>query len=145
MANDITQFFLQVKDTQNVTIVIYSEFGRTNAVNGTDGTDHGQGGGMFVLSSNPNLQSTWTGGVYGNMQPSEERDNWLSVGIDYRSVYGKILSKLYSTPEQGFFKKYAGNLDMDLSQTPNSLSLLRTEYKAHSNTQVRAMVRYGVE
>lgn len=42
MAN-ATAFFNSVKDTQNITIVIYSEFGRTIRVNGDLGTDHGQG------------------------------------------------------------------------------------------------------
>lgn len=37
-----TAFFNAVKDTQNITIVIYSEFGRTIRVNGDLGTDHGQ-------------------------------------------------------------------------------------------------------
>ena len=44
LAQTVTDFFLQVKDTEKVTIVIYSEFGRTNAMNGTMGTDHGEGG-----------------------------------------------------------------------------------------------------
>lgn len=35
-----TAFFNSVKDTQNITIVIYSEFGRTIRVNGDLGTDH---------------------------------------------------------------------------------------------------------
>jgi uncharacterized protein (DUF1501 family) len=39
----VTEFFNQVKDTQDVTILIFSEFGRTNRANGDLGTDHGQG------------------------------------------------------------------------------------------------------
>jgi uncharacterized protein (DUF1501 family) len=57
LAQTVTDFFNQVKDTSKVTIVIYSEFGRTSTVNGTLGTDHGQGGGIFVVSNDTNVQS----------------------------------------------------------------------------------------
>lgn len=41
MSSAITTFFNEVKDTQDVTIVVFSEFGRTNKTNGDLGTDHG--------------------------------------------------------------------------------------------------------
>lgn len=94
MAN-ATAFFNAVKATQNVTIVIYSEFGRTTRVNGDLGTDHGQGGGMFVISNNPTLQSNLPAKIYGSMDLLHEKNDWLGVGIDYRSVYGKIYNALY--------------------------------------------------
>lgn len=53
----MTTFFNAIKDTQDITIVIFSEFGRTNFTNGDLGTDHGDGGGMYVLTSNPKLRS----------------------------------------------------------------------------------------
>ncbi len=60
-------------------------------MNGTAGTDHGQGGGIFVISNDPNIQSSMTGSFYGNSNIQKEKNNWLSPGIDYRSVYGKVL------------------------------------------------------
>lgn len=37
------------EDWQRTTVVVATEFGRTVAINGTDGTDHGTGGVAFVL------------------------------------------------------------------------------------------------
>lgn len=57
VSSAVTTFFNAVKDTQDITIVIFSEFGRTNFTNGDLGTDHGDGGGMYVLTSNAKLRS----------------------------------------------------------------------------------------
>jgi len=75
MAYDVGKFFREIKDTHNVTIVIYSEFGRTTRVNSTAGTDHGNGGGMFVLTSNPELRSYFGSGIYGKMSQYWERSD----------------------------------------------------------------------
>jgi hypothetical protein len=72
-----TAFFNSVKATQNITIVIYSEFGRTIRVNGDLGTDHGEGGGMFVISNNPALQSNLPNKIYGGMNLLREKSDWL--------------------------------------------------------------------
>ena len=72
-----TAFFNSVKATQNITIVLYSEFGRTIRVNGDLGTDHGEGGGMFILSNNPTLQSNLPNKIYGNMDLLREKNDWL--------------------------------------------------------------------
>jgi uncharacterized protein (DUF1501 family) len=37
-------FYNRVKDKHNVTIIMYSEFGRTNKSNSSNGTDHGKAG-----------------------------------------------------------------------------------------------------
>ena len=63
----MTTFFNSVKDSQDITLVIFSEFGRTNKVNSTLGTDHGDAGGMYVITSNSTLRSLLSNGVYGNM------------------------------------------------------------------------------
>jgi uncharacterized protein (DUF1800 family) len=145
VASDVTHFFNQVKDTQNITIVIYSEFGRTTNMNGTYGTDHGQGGGMFVLTSNPDLRNTFSGSVYGNIRLGMERTPWATPGIDYRSVYGKILSTLYASPADAFFKKYSGKLEDNLSETPSKYSLLHNQYRAVSDGSLAIATKFTVE
>lgn len=95
MSTAVTNFFNEVKDTQDVTIVIFSEFGRTNKTNGDLGTDHGDGGGMYVVTSNQALRTKLQAGTYGNMSIKNAKYNSLGVGIDYRSVYGSIFNSLY--------------------------------------------------
>ncbi|WP_263417661.1 DUF1501 domain-containing protein [Terriglobus albidus] len=79
-------------DTENITLVTMSEFGRTARQNGTGGTDHGHGNVMFVLGG------TVKGGkVYGkwpgleNEQLNEGRD--LAVTTDFRRVLGEAAYK----------------------------------------------------
>jgi Protein of unknown function (DUF1501) len=100
----VTRFFNEVKDTQDVTIVIFSEFGRTIFMNGDMGTDHGNGGGMYVISSNKNLLNSLPSSTYGNMSIQNARGNYLGVGIDYRSVYSKIYNSLYGIDGPTFFQ-----------------------------------------
>jgi uncharacterized protein (DUF1501 family) len=79
-------------DSENITLVTMSEFGRTARQNGTGGTDHGHANVMFVLGG------TVKGGkVYGkwpgldNAQLNEGRD--LTVTTDFRKVLGKRLTR----------------------------------------------------
>lgn len=79
-------------DTENVTLVTMSEFGRTARQNGTGGTDHGHGNVMFVLGG-----AVKGGKVYGrwpgleNEQLNEGRD--LAVTTDFRRVLGEAAYK----------------------------------------------------
>ncbi len=79
-------------DSENITLVTMSEFGRTARQNGTGGTDHGHANVMFVLGG------TVKGGkVYGkwpgldNAQLNEGRD--LTVTTDFRRVLGEAAYK----------------------------------------------------
>jgi uncharacterized protein (DUF1501 family) len=72
-----------------VTTVVYSEFGRRVAANGSGGTDHGEAGPVLVLGSRVQ------GGFYGD-QPSLTR---LDAGdliftTDFRSVYATVLEQV---------------------------------------------------
>ena len=71
----------------NVTMLVFSEFGRRVRENG-GGTDHGAGGVAFVIG--PNVQ----GGQYGEY-PSIESDKLvegdLAPGMDFRGPYAAIL------------------------------------------------------
>lgn len=123
-----TAFFNAVKATQNVTIVIYSEFGRTTRVNGDLGTDHGQGGGMFVISNNPTLQSNLPAKVYGNMDLLHEKNDWLGVGIDYRSVYGKVYNALYGVSDSAYFTQ-TSRFEDNISAAGSKISLANRIYR----------------
>ena len=83
-------------DTENITIVTMSEFGRTARQNGTGGTDHGHANAMFVIGGNVR-----GGRVYGRWpgiapeQLNEGRD--LAVTTDFRQVLGEAAYKTLSS------------------------------------------------
>ena len=73
------------KQLQNVTIVVFSEFGRRVKDNGR-GTDHGTAAPMFIIGGNNRGQ------VIGNNPNLSNLDNGdLKHEIDFRSVYASIL------------------------------------------------------
>ncbi|MDQ1343807.1 MAG: hypothetical protein QG650_527 [Patescibacteria group bacterium] len=144
VASRLTDFFNRVKNRHDVTIVVFSEFGRTVAVNGDVGTDHGEGGGMFVLSNNSSLHSSLQEKAYGNLSFKDAKNNWLGVGIDYRSVYGKIYRALYGVSDTSYFNETA-DLARDVDTTPARYALMRSEYKANNDSSVRVDVRFAGE
>lgn len=129
LSRDIVEFYNTMK-TQNkdVTIVVYSEFWRTLKTNGTIGTDHGQWGGMFVLSTNPTLKNSLSWNMYGKLSVEKEFRDRFGVGIDYRAVYGKILQSLYNiNPENYFGWKYI--MEDYLNTTLPAPVLFRHEFR----------------
>ncbi len=79
-------------ESENITLVTMSEFGRTARQNGTGGTDHGHANVMFVLGG-----GVQGGKVYGKWpglsqeQLNEGRD--LAVTTDFRLVLGEAVYK----------------------------------------------------
>jgi uncharacterized protein (DUF1501 family) len=78
------------------TLLEFSEFGRRVAENGTQGTDHGEGGVMFAIGGGVR------GGVYGtapNLNPFAGNPTLSSAGgdvrwdIDFRRVYAELLDR----------------------------------------------------
>ncbi len=71
----------------DMVIVVMTEFGRRNFVNGSDGTDHGHGYTELVIGGAVN------GGVYGPdyTDPDIADVSWLDYGVDFRSVYKEIV------------------------------------------------------
>ena len=72
---------------QNVTIVVFSEFGRRVKDNGK-GTDHGTAAPMFVIGGNNK------GKIIGdnpNLSDLDQGD--LKYETDFRSVYASLLQK----------------------------------------------------
>lgn len=79
-----------------VLTMTFSEFGRRVRENGSQGTDHGTAGPMFLIG--PGVAA----GVHG-AHPSLREDDLLAgrdlkFGIDFRSVYATLLEKWLGTP-----------------------------------------------
>ena len=95
VSNAVASFMKQIDATtrkNDVTVLVYSEFGRRVAANLTQGTDHGTAGPVFVIGNKVN------GGFYGD-QPSL-RDLYmgdLAVTTDFRDVYATLIEKVLST------------------------------------------------
>jgi uncharacterized protein (DUF1501 family) len=83
------------KQLQNVTIVVFSEFGRRVKDNG-NGTDHGTAAPMFVIGGNTK------GKIIGQNPNLSYLDNGdLKYEIDFRSVYASLLqNKLNFEPSK---------------------------------------------
>ena len=76
--------------SEEIVILVFSEFGRRMKDNGS-GTDHGSGGGAFIIGNKVN------GGLYSEY-PSIEPSEWLNGEdmkhtFDYRGVYGTLLEQ----------------------------------------------------
>jgi len=77
----------QAQLLQNVTIVVFSEFGRRVKDNG-NGTDHGTAAPMFIIGGNNK------GTILGNNPNLADLDNGdLKYQIDFRSVYASLLKE----------------------------------------------------
>jgi len=79
-------------DSENITLVTMSEFGRTARQNGTGGTDHGHANVMFVLGGKVKggkVWGRWPG--LANEQLNEGRD--LAVTTDFRRILAEAAAK----------------------------------------------------
>jgi uncharacterized protein (DUF1501 family) len=98
VSDSISRFMGQMKSTSraaDVTMVLYSEFGRRVVGNGSQGTDHGTSGPMFVIGDKVN------GGFYGD-QPSLKNliNGDLAVTTDFRDVYATVLESILGSPAE---------------------------------------------
>ena len=94
----LAQFYAQESARTKITVVVFSEFGRTDVVNGSAGTDHGVAGGMLVLSNAMKLPT-----MLGAMNPSKDINDWTNTQIDERDVWSTIFSDLYAVPQDALF------------------------------------------
>ena len=92
-ANNVDAFFTDLRQhsiSDNVVMMIYSEFGRRAKDNGT-GTDHGAGGVTFIVGE------PVKGGIYGEypsmkLEDLDENGN-LKHNVDFRSAYTTLLER----------------------------------------------------
>ena len=80
--------------SNDVTVMIYSEFGRRVKSNGSDGTDHGTSAPVLLIGNSVK------GGLYGEQPPLNTLDpnGNLEVTTDFRAVYGGLLHDVLATP-----------------------------------------------
>ncbi|MER3546541.1 MAG: hypothetical protein C4338_02640 [Rhodanobacteraceae bacterium] len=72
-------------------VVVATEFGRTAAINGTGGTDHGTGGAMFLAGGS--LRGGRVAGQWPGIGPSELYQNRdLHATTDLRAVFKGVLA-----------------------------------------------------
>ncbi len=85
----IEQFFLTLDPrwATRVTVMTFSEFGRTTFKNDGNGTDHGTANSAFVLGANVK------GGTYGQHPNLAGLNRWdrVAYSVDYRSYYTSIM------------------------------------------------------
>jgi uncharacterized protein (DUF1501 family) len=99
VSQGISKFMSQMRATNrsnDVIVLVYSEFGRRVKGNASDGTDHGTSGPVFVLGERIK------GGFYGD-QPALNnlKNDDLAVTTDFRDIYASIIEKVLGTsPEQ---------------------------------------------
>ena len=85
---------------------MYSEFGRRVNANGSDGTDHGTAGPLFVIGDKVK------GGFYGEQPSLTDLDNGdLKATTDFRDVYGTILRDVLGPTASASSTVTAGNVD----------------------------------
>ncbi len=100
-------FVEHVSDRRQVTVVVYSEFGRRVAANGSGGTDHGGAGTVLVAGQvRP--------GHHGEPPPLDALvDGDLATSVDFRAVYAGLLEDVLGID--------AGDV---LGQAPKALRLV---------------------
>ena len=95
VSNSITKFMSQIRSTnrsKDVTVMIYSEFGRRVRANASQGTDHGTSGPVFLVGERVK------GGFHGD-QPSlnQLKNDDLAVTTDFRDIYSEIIQSVLKT------------------------------------------------
>jgi uncharacterized protein (DUF1501 family) len=109
VSKSITTFLSQMKASgrsKDITVLVYSEFGRRVKANGSEGTDHGTSGPVFLIGDRVN------GGFYGD-QPSLSKlvDGDLAITTDFRDVYSSVVEKVLGTPSEKVLNNWKGRVE----------------------------------
>jgi uncharacterized protein (DUF1501 family) len=145
VAEATANFFNNVKENHNVTIVIYSEFWRTKKLNSSEWVDHWMAWWMFVLSNNQELINVeLPNKVYWNLSFKNSKSNWLWVGIDYRSVYSKIYKALYNKDTTSDFK-WEYDINNYIENSPSSTQLFWYDHKQYSNNNYNSHIKFNID
>ena len=90
---------------KDVTVMVYSEFGRRVAANLNQGTDHGTAGPLFLVGSRIG------GGYFGEQPPLNAlQQGDLAVTTDFRDVYATLLERVLATPADAVIPGWSGRL-----------------------------------
>ena len=114
VSKSIYKFMSQLKATNrasDVTMMVYSEFGRRVKGNASQGTDHGTSGPVFLIGDKVK------GGFYGD-QPSLTKliDGDLAVTTDFRDIYSTILESILVTPAEKILGNWSGRTNFLLGK-----------------------------
>ena len=100
VSNNVETFFQDLHDhdaAENVTLLMFTEFGRRITDNGS-GTDHGAGGIAFVVGDHVK------GGIYGeypSLEPGQQEEGGnLRYSMDFRSIYTTIVEDWFKMDAQ---------------------------------------------
>jgi uncharacterized protein (DUF1501 family) len=83
------------KLADRVAVLLFSEFGRTVAENGSAGTDHGTSGPVFLAG--PAVKGGLAGTTPSLLDPDPKHGD-LKVGLDFRRVYATVLEDWLGLP-----------------------------------------------
>ena len=145
VADNTSTFFNNVKDKYNVTIVIYSEFWRTNKINSSFWFDHWMAWWMFIISNNTNLiQKELPKKIYWNLSFKNSEYNWLGVWIDYRSVYSAIYKALYNYDLSGKLWSIF-NIDNYIDKIVPKTQLLSFNHKQYSWNTYYSHLKFNID
>jgi uncharacterized protein (DUF1501 family) len=95
----LTSFYQDLNDghTENLSVIVISEFGRRLSQNDSQGTDHGHGSLMLALGDGVNgghVYGAWPG--LANEQLYDRAD--LAVTTDFRQVLSELLTRRLNNP-----------------------------------------------
>ena len=111
LAAGLAAFHHDVEDrSERLTVVTMSEFGRMLVENGSEGTDHGRGGSMWVMGGGVQggVHADWPG-----LHPDALDDGDLAITTDFRDVLSEILLQRLQNPAvervfPGYRARYRG-------------------------------------
>lgn len=94
--------------SNDVTVMIYSEFGRRVMSNASQGTDHGTSAPVLLIGNGVK------GGLYGEQPSLESLDvnGNLQVTTDFRDVYGGLLQDVLGTPVKDVIPNWSTSLSV---------------------------------
>lgn len=102
LARALAAFFKDLGASNDLTVLVYTEFGRRIYENGSLGTDHGRGFSAFALGA-----KIRGGRVHGSLPPLGEHNfelgpSGLPVLVDYRSVLAEIVGGVLNNRKLDF-------------------------------------------
>lgn len=97
VTDSVARFMSQIagaKRANDVTVVVYTEFGRRVKANAALGTDHGTSNAVYIVGK------SGAGGFIGDEPSLTQLDSTgnMLMTTDFRDVYGSILEDLLATP-----------------------------------------------
>ncbi|MEM9974763.1 MAG: DUF1501 domain-containing protein [Pseudomonadota bacterium] len=97
-ASDFLCFYRDMGAEMNdVVVLVGSEFGRTKKENGSDGTDHGEGGAWFAFGG-PTVRSIAPD--VSTIDDTVVNRNWLPTVTNYRNIVGEIMVRHMGMSDQ---------------------------------------------